>query len=209
MAKFPKKGSNKRSGFKKNPSREQIALEVLGPSVNQNQYLGPIKFRFEQLQLSTYTTVICAESSLSSDSSGSLINVFPSKPSGSAWNQLIDAFDECRVLGTRVEYYPHNKYNRGVSVTTQPIVFVLDMDNSANLTSYADSTAFSSAKMFTLDDKLSFEGRMSGVTDAQFQSTNSYSSVFWLKYFATNLTVSTNYGLVLQYWRVQFRGIGF
>jgi len=205
------KGSHKKSPKvnKWRMSHEQVALEVLGPSPNVLQYFGPVKFQFETLQLSTYTTVIAGEAALSSDAGGSIASVWTNSPNVSGvWGSIANLFDEYRTLAFRVEYYPHNKYNRGVSVTTQPILVVLDMDNSTALTSYTSGTYFSSAKMFTMDDKWVYEGKMSGVTDGQFITTASPTPFAWIKSWATGLTASTNYGLLLFYWRVQLRAIG-
>jgi len=153
--------------------------------------------------------LICVDLPLSSDAGGVINSVFGSfATSPAAWTNAIALFDEYRTLGMEVCYVPNDRYNRGVSVYTAPLYTVTDYDNSAALASYAGAASYASMRPRSLDVPWRHKALMSGVENSLFINTNAPVSTIFVKLYSTGLTVSTAYGRILIYLRIQFRGRG-
>jgi hypothetical protein len=200
---------------KKNPSGlKWINTKELDPG--EVAFLGPIRTPQDATETSLMTTVIMADTTLSSDTSGNITTVFTSSPAtvgggvtlAPGWSGLAGSWDEYRTLGYELTYVPFDKYNRGVSVFTVPLVAVADYDSSSPLLNYVSADQYSSQKYLSLDEKWTYSVRMSGIENSEFTSTAAPFAFYWLKLFGTGATVSTAYGKLFIRYRVQFRGRG-
>jgi len=205
--------SKKKSKNKKAPNGMKSAQQT---PISAVSYGGPIRFPNESNQQDLYTTLLASDGLLSSDAGGLMEQVYSSRPdvpggglgACAGWSSIAAVFDEYRTLGFEVEYVPFDRYNRGVSVFTVPLIGVIDYDNSGALTSYSTADNYSSARFLSLDLPWKVIIRMSGIENSSFINTGSTSPLFWIKLFGNNMTVSTNYGKVFVRFRVQFRGRG-
>lgn len=191
-----------------------VIKRELSPSVIS--YNGPLRHTDDFSETTLSTAVLMIDGSLTSDSSGVIAPVYNSNPNspGGALGALANfpnfaaSWDEYRVLAFEVQYEPFDKYNRGVSVFTVPIMIVTDYDSAAALTSYATADHYSSSKTFSLDVAFKYTVRMNGIENSNFISTASPAAMFYAKVFGNGSTVSTSYGKIFLRMRIQFRGTG-
>lgn len=179
-------------------------------------YTGGIRTKDDLREIDLHTVVALSDGNLASDSSGNIFAVYtsnPNAPSGglgpvAGWSNLASSFDEYRTLMIEIKYVPYDKFNRGVSVFTAPIMCVTDYDSAVALTSYAQADAYSSSKTFSLDQSWTYVVRMNGIENSNFTSTLSPAPFFYMKTCCTGVTVSTSYGKIFVRYRIQFRGRG-
>lgn len=197
---------NKRANFARAP-RQVPELPMNAPFYN-----GPTRFYSEKNELHTTTAVCVAEGPLSSDVTGTINIVIADNPSALGsnpnWTALQGVYDEYRILAVEMKYCPNDRYNRGVSVYTAPVYGVIDHDANTALTSYANAARYESCKQLSLDTPWTMIARMSEFSEATFLNTNGPVSRYYLKFYGTGLTASTNYGRIIYTYRVQFRGLG-
>jgi len=154
-------------------------------------------------------SVTLGESYEISSNSGGVINLVMNNDvtSASDWSNFVDTWDEFRVLGLRVEFFPYNRYSK-TTTTCGPIITTIDRVDITPLSSYSTAMAYSSAKKHSLEDPWSREIRMAGIEEAAFQSTASPTNLGaqCIKTYADSLSTSVKYGRMFLYFRVQFRG---
>jgi len=178
------------------------------PSSRLVMYRGPVRSFGAANEADLHTLVLTQEFLLTSSAGGVLATVVSDNPNAAAnWSNLVNVFDEYRVLAIEFLYVPNNRYSKTVTVTT-PLLIVVDHDNNAALSSYSGAAQYASCKSFALDDPFKFRAQMSEVSEASFINTTAPTSRYYIKCYSTGLTVSTSYGVVILTFRVQFRGTG-
>jgi len=176
---------------------------------NRILYSGPIRSSLERNEEGTHTVMLAYAYSLTSSSSPAVIApTISNNPSSCAnWSSFATVFDEYRVLGLMIKFFPWNRYSK-VSTVTTPIYWVVDRNNLTALTGVGQATQYESVQQKSLEDPWSMSTKMYSVEEAQFLNTGSPASTYAFKGYATFLSNSTTYGDLIVYMRVQFRGTG-
>jgi len=166
------------------------------------------------------TANLLFEGTLTSSAGGVISSVYDQSMTGlQGWTQFSQLYDEFRVLGCQLEYFPANRYSRG-AIATFPGFGVIDRDSNGALTSTAQAVGYASCRILSLDDpwtdRREFRGssvpslsyRMDAVNDGLFITTAAPTPATkpTIKLYITGLTATTNYGIVIQRVLVQFRG---
>jgi hypothetical protein len=188
--------------------RSDSSTEISSAAV---KYAGPIRIHSEVQNASLHTVVLSLTGTVNSDSGGTIVPLaFASNPTGASnWSSFALCFDEYRVLGMELSYWPNDRYDAGVTTHQRPLATVIDHNGSAALSSYANAAAFESFEMKSTGDPWKRTAFMNGLGEAVFNNTaNTPTDLFYIKLFATSLGVSLEYGRYLLLWRVQFRGHG-
>lgn len=178
-------------------------------------YNGPIRSTQGIRGQDLHTVILQSDGTMSSDATGLIQNVYANKPDApgtglgacAQWTQLSQTFDEYRVLIFEVEYIPFNRYNRG-AVITVPIVGVLDYDTATVLGSYGVADSYTSARTKSLDVPWKINIRMNGIENSTMVNSLATTSTFFIKFFASGCTNSTNYGKIFYRARIQFKNKG-
>jgi len=169
-------------------------------------YRGPIVDSRSKQEDKCTTMVLPWTSTLTSNSSGIINAVIPIAPNNAdLWSSFAGVYDEYRVLGVSCCFKP------GCSALGTPtglLCLVIDRDSGAALTSYAGAAGYQSFIEGPLDRRISRVYKMKSSEEAQFRNTQSPSDPGSIKSFATGVAVSTTWGNVEIYYRVQFRGTG-
>lgn len=169
-------------------------------------YRGPIVNRLDRDQADTEEICVNWTGLLTSTGGGTINTVIAGDPNNSTdYASFTDTYDEARVLGFRIEYFPFNRYSKTTTSCT-PLIVVKDRTDNTALSSYSNAMNFSSAKKRSLEDPWSEEIRMNGIEDAGFLDSTSIGWTYVFKTYGDGLTVSTNYGRYFCYVLVQFRG---
>jgi len=170
-------------------------------------YRGPIISPASREEADTLSTLVGITGTVGSSAGGVfaswLTNSITSAPD---WTGLIADWAEFRILGTRLEYFPWNRYSKVTTTTTPAIVAVDRAGVPFTPASYAQLMSYSSAEKKSLEDPWFIEARMDSAEEAQFISTASTSVALGFPAYADGLSVSTTFGRYFQYWLVQFRG---
>lgn len=212
-----RRGSKNR---KKKGSPKGKGLSMAGPSEVAVKYTGPIWDRRFRENRNLVVVDLIAQGAISSSAGGIINNVFTSGsvtwPTFSTWAGL---YDEYRVLGMQLEFFPSNRYSKATTVCN-PGYGVVDHADSAALTTYAQAATYASARILSLEDpwtdRSEYRGssvpslviRMDGVEEAQWLPVASTSSFLAIKLYFNGLTASTGYGMFMLRGLVQFRGLG-
>jgi hypothetical protein len=143
------------------------------------------------------------------DGSGIGANVYGSSPSSSQqWSSLNDVWDEFRVLALKVEF-SRTFASGSTNYVWKPMMVVCDRNDATALNSYNTTSRFESLEMHPgASEKWSKMMAMIGVEDSGFQSTDSPSSVYWIKTYTFGNSASFTIGTVVTTYLVQFRGRG-
>jgi hypothetical protein len=180
----------------------------LNLSPTATSYTGPLRSLKEREEINTVTTVIGFDTVLASTAGGVVNSVFDNSASSlgntAEWATLIQSWAEYRVLLMHFEYFPVNRYSK-VTTVTYPGILVVDRVSNAALSSIIDGMNHSSSKVLSLEDPTTISISMNGTDEAAWRPTNGSAYAF-IKFYASSLTVSTNYGIVYIWYRVQFRG---
>lgn len=187
--------------MKKKGSKEPSAAAII--------YKGPIKTLKNVNEESTFVLFAAQSMDLSSSVGGVISQSFGSWPSGIAdWSNVAATFHEVRTLGFRLKYQPSNKYNRG-TVTTRPIVSVVDHTDPGVVPSYAAGANHESNQLHSLDDAFTVTAKMTGTEEAEFQDVATAPATgnrFYIKLYSDGLSFSASYGIVFLEYRIQVRG---
>jgi len=182
--------------------------KMANPSSTIVNYRGPIITRAERSDTNERVVVLHELATVTSSGAGVLNAVYGSNPSASSnWSSMASAFDEYRTLGMQIRYMPFNRYNK-VTTSCIPLLAVLDYNDASSLTSTTDATQYQSVLMKSLEDPHSMTIKMSELTAAAFTTTASPVNLFYIKIYASGLSLSTGYGYYLISRRVQFRSTG-
>jgi len=201
---MPSKSIIRRPKRRVNFQRKKLA----NPSSQIVNYRGPIITRAERSDTNERVVVLHELVTLTSSGAGVLNSVYGSRPDGSSnWASLASAFDEYRTLGMQMKFMPFNRYNK-VTTSCIPLLAVLDYNDASSLTSTTDATQYQSVMIKSLEDPHAMQIRMTELTAAAFTSTASPSNLFYIKTYASGLSLSTGYGYYLISRRVQFRSTG-
>lgn len=190
--------------------RRELAISAVA-------YMGPVRTPDVLRGQDCYTCVLTTDGALSTDAGGLIQYVFSSNPAvpgavgaATGWSQFAAVFDEFRVLAFEVEFL--SIYDQLISGASNMLSTVLDYDNATALTSYAVADNYGSQKNFSIQE---YDGKvkkrkilMSGIENSVFSNTAAPAALFWIKFFASNLVVSTQVLHVVVRYRVQFRGKG-
>jgi len=182
--------------------------ELPRPGPNALSYKGPLKIKAEKNETMTMTTTLNFTGVIASTAGGIIDSSYSSDPSSYAlsdWTNLVGLYHEFRTLGVRVEFWPHNRYSKSTTVTT-PGICVVDHESAGTLGSYQTAMSHESAKKISWEDGWMMEGRMSGAEEAAWLSTAAPVPLFWIKFYADGLSVSTTYGRFFVYVAVEMRG---
>jgi len=193
-----------------------IMVRELAP--HETEYRGIVRSPADFRQKDLHTVVLSTDGTIPSDSSGILAPVFGSSPAApgaslgacAGWSSLASTFDEFRTLAFEVEFL--SVYDQLISGASQILAAVIDYDANTALSSYGVSDNYSSQRMFSVQE---YDGkvkrvvaRMTGIENAGFQNTASPAALYWIKFFASNLAISSQVIHVFVRYRVQFRGRG-
>jgi len=194
---------------KKNQNLINRGNRSINPSVNILEYNGPVKIPRNMSQ--TYTTtleLVYTTVYLASTVAGGINLVFGNNPNGCIdWANVIAHFDEYRTLNIHMEYYTANQYSTATgTINKYPLAVVIDRDSSGALSSYPTPAAFGSCKFFSLEEQFIYDAKASPVDELTYINTAAPSSNYWIKLYSQNNTVSTNMGILIFRYLVQFRG---
>jgi len=196
--------SNRTKGSKR--GSVQRAINMRNPPSASAQYNGPVSPPSLE-DMDTTPLFLVWETTLTSSAGGAIANVFGSSPSNAAnWANSNTVYGEYRTLGFRVSYFPNNRYNK-TTTTCRMLVGVAERRTATALASYATACSHSAVRKLSLEDPWSMVIKMDGVEEASFIPVGAPVDVSWLKFYADGLTVSTEYGLVLVEYQVQFRNV--
>jgi hypothetical protein len=195
MPRNGKKGKTGKSGKKS-----------LNPAAQSLVYRGPIKDPKSMQEDDTISSVLSWTGLISSDGTGSITAILSNDPSASAdFSSFVNTYDDFRVLGEKLEFFPINRYSK-VTTTCVPLIVVKDRNDSAILTTYSSAISYSSASKRSVEDPWSESFKMVGANESVWISTASPVASRWFKFFGTGYTNYTDYGRFFLYARVQFRG---
>lgn len=210
-----------RQVIRRKSPRSRKSASFAGPSSATTMiYRGPIWTPGTAANRDIVTTQMVYQNNVFSNAAGICAAVFDQTMTGLLnWATYAALYDEYRVLGCQLEYYPANRYSKAVVVCT-PGVGVVDRDSNGALTSLAQGFGYASCRVLSLEDPwtdtrtyrgsslpvISF--RMDGVNDATWITTAAPIAATKpaIKLYFTGLTASTTYGLGVQRMAVQFRG---
>jgi len=155
----------------------------------------------------THTIELYDQVLLASDGAGTIFNVYGADPSGSPnWGDTNAVWGEYRVLAFKVRFRPSNRYSK-TTTTCVPGFGVLDRRNATALATLDAAIVHESSKELSLEDPWEMGGKMSGSEESQFRVVSAPVALMWIKLAFTGLTISTNYGLIVVSYLVQFRNI--
>ncbi len=170
------------------------------------QYSGPIRSIAEKEQDDLIEVCMANYQALTSSAGGVLDTVFGNTPAGFPdWGNYAAVYHEYRILGFEIRFKAQNKYSK-TTTTCSPGVLVKDRSSSGALASLSAGLAHASCQLIDLEDTWSGVLRMDSVEDATFKATASVTSDNWMKIYFSGLSVSTLYGTVFIWARIQFRG---
>jgi hypothetical protein len=210
----------KRKGSARKSRRGSRGVSKEGPSDVALKYRGPIWNSALAENENTMTVDLFSEGLLTSSAGGVVNQVFTSSSASfqnfSTWAGL---YDEFRILGLQLEFYPSNRYSK-TTTSCVPGFGVVDHADSVALTSAAQALGYASCRILSVEDPWSdrreYRGssvpalkvRMAGAEEAQWLSTGSTAGLLAIKLYFAGLTASTAYGLYLFRALAQFRGTG-
>jgi hypothetical protein len=183
-------------------------------------YTGPIWNKQLQEQTDLITTTLVFYSGLISSAAGIIAPVYDqSMTSLTGWSTFAGIYDEFRVLGAQLEFFPANRYSK-TTTTCIPGVGVIDRDSNGALASTAQALSYSSVRMLSLEDPWTdlseYRGssvpalkyKMSGPKEALWVTTATPTPTTspTIKIYFAGLSTSTYYGAVVARFLVQFRG---
>ena len=156
---------------------------------------------------SLHTLRLHTDISLSSDATGSIANVINESPTSAPdWVNLANTFDKYRVIGFEVKFYPNNRYSK-TTTTCTPVIVTVDRDDLAPLASYGQASESEGAVEKTLEDPWSYCASAQGSPSLDFRDCLSSTNTYFIKLFASGLSVSTVYGRLFVTTMVQFQGV--
>jgi len=183
-------------------------------------YRGPIWDRGAIGNSDCVTTNLIFGMTLNSTAAGLITTVFDQSMTSLAdWGNWAGIYDEYRVLGCQLEFFPNNRYSK-VAATCTPGFGVVDRDSNGALVSVAQALGYSSVRILSLEDPWtdrkeyrgssvpSISWRMNSVLDGTFLTTAAPSGATkpTIKLYFSGLSASTGYGFCVQRMLVQFRG---
>ncbi len=184
--------------------KKQKAKKEVDPSLVV--YRGPIVDLGSANEEDCHTQVLTYTATLGSDATGTIATFFVNNITfANDWSSIAACYDEYRILGVRLEWFPYNRYSK-VTTICVPLILSVDRTSTSVPASYAEVMSYASAEKHSIEDPWTMECRMTGVEDAVFTPTGTAFTPFGFKCFGTGFTVSTTYGRYFYYWRVQFRG---
>jgi hypothetical protein len=171
------------------------------------EYRGPVHSQAEMENLDRHVFIISRRDVISSTVGGVIANVIGvSDPSTySDWNNILQVFSEYRILGVQCTFVPYNQYNK-VTTTCRDLITVVDHENSNAIGTYTQALSYGSALIKSIENPWKRIFRASGAEEMGWASVASTTNLFWLKFYADTLTISTDYGVLITYARVQCRG---
>lgn len=197
------KSNNKSNKNSKIANRGQSA----NPPSNVVSYRGPAILPGSYEQYDVHSVNMSYEFAVTSTAAGTID--FATGSGGVSnvgdWASISAGFAEYRVLAMRFRYFPYNRYSK-TTTTCIPFITAVDRNSSSSLGSYANAANHASAKISSIEDPWQRDVKMDGADEAAFQPVSSATSFFWLKVYASGLSISTTYGLAVITYLVQFRG---
>lgn len=176
------------------------------PPSSQTIYAGPIVRPADRSESDLHSVLLTYTEFLSSDGAGVMKPIYSDDVSGYAdWASFAAVYDEYRALGLRVEYFPDNRYSKTTTIC-RPLITALDRNDATVLASYSTAVAYASATKESLEDPWVREIRMNGVEDAEFVTTSTPAAKNYFKAYASGLSATVEYGMIVLYCLVQFRG---
>jgi len=182
-------------------------------------YRGPMRVPRGLDNLSTKTVILHRADDCVSSGAGVIVGAVSTNPNGTAnWADWVQVFDEFRVLAVEVEFFPRNRYSKTTTVCV-PGYAAIDHSDSTAPSGATELQEHESCRIMSLEDpwtdRTDFAGskqpslkwRMNGIEESQFLNTSSFTQVPGaIKYYFSNLSNSTIYGLFFTNYIVQFRG---
>lgn len=220
---MPRKSSKGKSRSRRKSSSSSAVIKGYGQASDSLSsakifYEGPIEVPRQQLQEHIIVTTQFFTGGLASSAGGIISSVFTNDPSNTLeWASISAIYDEFRVLGFDLEFFPSNRYSKTTTVCT-PGVGVVDHGTIAVLASLAAGFQHESCRVLSLEDPWTSRGdfagdcakplqwRMASSEEAVFTYTSTTLSNSAIKLYFTGLTASTTYGQFLLRFLVQFRG---
>lgn len=197
MGRKKKNGSKKQRGRRDPPSHLSASAIV---------YRGPMRIKQAKDQQDTITVSLFFVGNLSSTSAAVLNQIYADDPASAGdWSNFTASWQEFRVLGMELKYFPANRYSKSTTVCV-PIVGVVDRSSSSLLSSYSQAYSYASARILSLEDPFDMKARMADSTEAEFQPVGNYNPYFYFKFYGDSLSVSTTYGKVFITYLIEFRG---
>jgi len=201
------RSSKNRSHGKSKRSSSQFA-QAPNPSPNSQTYKGPIITKADKEEADLIVTTLNFTGVIISTVGGVIDSSYSSDPASYAlgdWTNLASNWHEYRVLGMEVKFFPNNRYSKAAVVCT-PMIACVDRQSGGTLGSYQVAMDHSSATVVSLEDPWTMVAKMSNAEESQFISTLGTQALYWIKFYADNLSVSANYGRFFVYLRIQLRG---
>lgn len=200
---MPKTKRNRNLKRKRNA---RSAVLVRQPNAAVVRYTGPISAVSREASETT-SQLLIYETTLTSTAGGVIANVFGSSPASSAnWSDTNTVWGEFRTLGFKISYFPNNRYSK-TTTTCRMLIGFVDRRNNTAASSYSNAVRHESSRKLSLEDPWVIEARMDGIDEGQYAQVGAPNDYYWIKFYSDGLTVSTEYGLVLVEYLVQFRNV--
>lgn len=124
------------------------------------------------------------------------------------WTNLAAVYDEYRVLGYEIDYFPsYSGGNASVVQCAGLAITTHQPNNPFPFTSIGTMAGYQDWKPFDTGKPLKLEWKMDSVEEAQFASTTGTLPVFgYTGYWAPYATSTSQYGIQLLTYVVHFRG---
>lgn len=127
---------------------------------------------------------------------------------GQDWASFVALYREFRCVGAQITFRPDNRYSK-TTTTCRPIAGVIDLNDDTALTGYGQALTYDSHRLLSLEDPWVFNWRLKrdDPRSNTWLDTSGFSSPDGsFKFFASGLSLSTEYGCMVIVWLVQFRG---
>jgi len=189
-----------KTGKKKNRS---------SPDESAIVYRGPIRVPDKGVPDDVVTQTFTAAFTNANGGSLGLQNYYSTNQvtSASDFSSSVATYDEMRVLGFEVTYYPHFECgNNAVAHSAGYMVSTHNPNNPGPFTSLNTMAGYQNWKPFNTAKVCRMEWKMASTEEAQFYPTSSPPQSGWIYMFAPAATSTGNYGFISVTYLVQFRG---
>lgn len=154
--------------------------------------------------------VVYTNTSFSSSGVGVINDVYilrdPTIAAG--WSDLADVWQQYRVVATKIQFRPYNRYSKTTTVT-RALVGVVDNVSSAAIPNFTTAMNNPSVQYLSLDDPWTMEWRLrkdDPAANIWTDAGGSPGSVECFKFYGDGLSLSTAYGMVVIEFMVELRG---
>lgn len=177
------------------------------PSDSLVIYRGPIVTRDVGVADDSVVELLTYVTSISGGTLGVQYYVGTNPSIATGWASFAARYDEYRVLGLQLEYWPHYpggnaavSHSAGFGVVTHSAVNPFPFTSVTNMVGYDDWTPYQTSSHWK------GQWRMAATEEAQYVSTASPIQTGYIGFFAPTASSTGTYGYTTIAFRIQFRG---